>query len=106
MKTFLDESPWAELTYHCHANIKDDTHLPLTPVTSQRSWRDCLEARVRMALRALLPEDRAVIEGVLVRRYTSLKDNSGKLYYAVESVKADSLEDAVSKVIQHIQGGK
>lgn len=69
----------------------------------RKLWQANPRLYIRYKLQNMPPESRTVIEGVTVELYSSKE--TYKMYYAVRGVKADSLDDAVNKVIQHIQGG-
>jgi len=96
---FEDSDLFTDHQYHCCAQLKSNyRNLPMTTVTIQHSWRDSLEARVRVAIANMLPEDMVIVEGVQVRRYTSISDHCGALLYSVAGTQTSQLAEAVKAV--------
>lgn len=76
-------------------------HSAGTVITTPRpSWRDNAEARVRVTLSRMFPEDRIDIEGVTVFRPTAMKEGgTGSLVYHIGGKNIRALETAVKAVL-------
>jgi hypothetical protein len=74
------------------------TGQPEIVTTPRKSWRDNVEARVRFAIREMIPDTHDVIEGVSVRSYPTVAGQY--LRYAVNGARCKDFEAAVCAVCE------